>query len=208
MFLQRGASAEATGLLPLLWLPGTSIPPTVAPVQYNNLRLPQADAEVGLEGLLSRSVYRDQYEQTVDAVAGMIIETATQTPLQPVANLDLEATRSASELATKADARSHTKGGISKTCFVFAARTGWDWVPYPQAAPPRGRSVGSLAQEITGQLGLRYEEIPYDNDLPRKCGGGHGTRLVRDARRLVLEQPISGAHLPAIDRSSALAPGT
>ena len=53
-----------------------------------------------------------------------------------------------------------------KTCFVFAPATA-GLAPYPDT-PRRIVATSAACQEISGRLGLRYEEIPYDPDLSRK----------------------------------------
>jgi hypothetical protein len=168
VFRERAAPGTATGIIPLLWLPAPSFPKQVTTVQYKSEALPKEYAEVGIHGLLARSFYRDQYEEALDVIAKMIVQAATATPLRPLDAVSLDQTRSAWDVETSADDQSHTKGGIAKTCFVFVSKRGWDWVPYPNAPPPHCRSVGSLAQEISGQLGLRYEEIPCDANLSQK----------------------------------------
>jgi hypothetical protein len=77
--------------------------------------------------------------------------------------LDAQALPSAWEESVAANAHSHTEGGVSKACFVFASRKGWSWQPYPTT-----RAVGALAQRVTGDLGLQYEEIKYDATLRTK----------------------------------------
>ena len=42
--------------------------------------------------------------------------------------------------------------------------TGWDWQPYPE----RRKTIGAMAQQISGDLGLRYEEIVCDATLANK----------------------------------------
>src|SRR5262249_24945536 len=78
--------------------------------------------------------------------------------------LDFNNVTSAWEAAVARDDQSHRKGGISKTCFVFDSREGWDWKPYSGAA----RAIGAFAQHVSGELGLRYEELPCYPALPRK----------------------------------------
>lgn len=68
---------------------------------------------------------------------------------------DLESVPSAWEAAIAANPQSHKEGSISKTCFVFLSKPGWDWILYQD----RAEKIGALAQKITGELGLRYEEL-------------------------------------------------
>jgi hypothetical protein len=164
----RAPQPPAAGIVPVLWMRTPSMPADVTAVQYTGGGLPNEYAEVGIERLRARGVYNDQYEDTVDAIARIVIATATETPLRQSARVNLQATPSAWQTMTARDDRSHTKGSIAKTCFVFAAKEGWAWVPYPDAPEPPRRTIGSVAQEISGRAGVQYEEIPYDADLPQK----------------------------------------
>lgn len=168
VFLNRATSGLSApnapvGIVPVLWTKCTMLPPCVQQIQYLHDALPTEYKEVGLHQLLSLKVYSDQYKLSVKAIAESIISTATTTALAPLPVLDLENVPSAWDQLSAADPESHKEGSIAKTCFVFASERGWDWQPYPEK-----RKVGAMAQQITGDLGLRYEEILYDADLPKK----------------------------------------
>ena len=111
-----------------------------------------------------RAALKTKYERVLNVLTELILDEAASGCLKPLANLDFEAIRSAWDVSTASDPQSHTQGKISKTCFVFMSHIGWDWSPY-QATPPQ---VGALAQIITGELGLRCEEITCDAALPQK----------------------------------------
>jgi TIR domain len=189
VFRQRSPGPAASGIIPVFWLPCMTVPPPVETIQFKDQRLPAAYAQVGIERLLALKVYSDEYELTVDAIADSIVAAAKRTSLTPMASVDLEVTPSAWDVLTAADPDSHTEGGIAKTCFVFAAKKGWDWVPYPDTPQPRSRTVGGMAQQISGELGLRYEEIPYDAQLSQKLAETNRSKvptvLVADADSLL-----------------------
>jgi len=111
-----------------------------------------------------QSALPDKYEFALAAIADRIVDEARAQHLAPLSNLDFDGVKSAWDDETAADSHSHTRGNISKTCFVYASRDGWDWVPYQGSAA----KIGALAQKITGDLGLKYEEIRYDSTLSQK----------------------------------------
>jgi TIR domain len=169
VFLNR-ASASPTapnapvGIVPVLWAKCTTLPPSVKQIQYLHDAFPREYSEVGLHQLLSLRVYSDQYQLSLGAIADSIVSTATTTNgLVPLPVLDLDKIPSAWDRSSAADPESHKEGSIAKTCFVFVSQRGWDWQPYPEK-----RKIGAMAQQITGDLGLRYEEIVCDADLPKK----------------------------------------
>jgi hypothetical protein len=100
----------------------------------------------------------------IDALSYRIVAAKEAQSLMPLESLDSDEIPSAWEQAVAADPLSHTRGSISKTCFVFLSQKGWDWQPYPDPRP----EIGALAQRISGELGLRYEEIPCDKNLTKR----------------------------------------
>jgi hypothetical protein len=169
VFLNRASASQTApnapvGIVPVLWAKCTTLPPCVKQIQYLHDAFPLEYKEVGLHQLLSLRVYSDQYQLSLGAIADSIVSTATATNgLTPLPVLDLERIQSAWDRSSAADPESHKEGSIAKTCFVFISRRGWDWQPYPEK-----RTIGAMAQQITGDLGLRYEEIVCDADLPKK----------------------------------------
>jgi hypothetical protein len=110
------------------------------------------------------SAFRVQYEFALNVLTDRIVEEAKAQRLEPLKTLDFDAITSAWDVEKATNPQSHTQGKISKTCFVFVSSNGWDWAPYEGS---HGQ-VGALAQKITGELGLKYEEIPCDASLPQK----------------------------------------
>lgn len=164
---RRRQGAAGTGIIPVWWsnkFPG--LPSCASPIQHDEGAFPSDYASMGVQQLvkLKSSTHPAQYEFTLDLLARRIVAEAKSQHLDPLPNLDFEQIRSAWEESAANDPQSHTRGNISKTCFVFVSRSGWDWIPYQGAAP----KIGALAQTITGDLGLRYEEIPCNAALPQK----------------------------------------
>jgi len=155
-----------TGIVPVRWekdIPDP--PPCAARLQYNEDAFPPEYGTRGMRQLVAlRSVALQAYEDSIDVLACRIVAEAVAQRLTPLQHLDFETTPSAWEASSEADPYSHMQGRISKTCFVFLSKHGWDWVPYEADAA----KIGALAQRITGELGLRYEEIPCDAALPQK----------------------------------------
>ena len=168
VFLNRAAANPAlpqtpVGIVPVLWMKCTTLPPCVQQIQYKHDAFPSEYAEVGVQQLLALKVYSDHYQLSLEAIADSIVGTAAIS-LASVPVLDLENIPSAWDRSSAADPESHKEGSIGKTCFVFVSRHGWDWQPYPE----RRKTIGAMAQQISGDLGLRYEEIVYDAALPKK----------------------------------------
>lgn len=166
VFLQRRKQkALGTGIVPVLWIRSGSIPTSAVPFQYKDCSFPPEYESRGMSKLVElRSVDLKAYVLARDALVDRIVAEAGAQHLESDPNLDLESVESAWDVSNSGDPISHTRGGVSKACFVFVAKSGWDWVPY-QESPA---SIGALAQTITGELGLRFEEIPCDRELPRK----------------------------------------
>jgi TIR domain len=168
VFLDRASAKPAAsnapiGIVPVLWNKCTTLPPCVERIQYLNDAFPQEYKEVGLHQLLSLKIYSDQYILSVDAIADCVVAaSANRNGLPPIPAIDFDKIPSAWDRSSAADPESHKEGSIAKTCFVFVSQSGWDWQPYPE------KKIGAMAQKITGELGLRYEEIPCDAELPRK----------------------------------------
>lgn len=166
--LQRAAS----GIVPVLWMKCTA-PPEVAEFQYKSDAFPSQYAEVGMHALKRLDVYRDQYTLSVDAVADRIVAVSKgASALEPLkAALNLDAIPSAWKPSTKVAPHSHKEGSVSKTNFVFVSREGWDWEPYPAG------KIGALAQNISGDLQLRFVEIECDDKLKDKLREANENRV-------------------------------
>jgi hypothetical protein len=166
VFLNRSRPAPGgTGIVPIRWEQKFEPPDCAARIQYDDGTLPREYISMGMRQLAAlKDAFLPQYTIAVQALANRIVEEAKANRLAPLADLDFDKTRSAWEAEVINDPQSHTQGNISKTCFVFIAGKGWDWVPY-EGTPGQ---IGALAQKISGELGLKYEEIPCDAALPQK----------------------------------------
>jgi TIR domain len=156
VFLNRISKAIApgdpSGVVPVLWEKCTTFPPSTKGFQRADAGFPSAYSEVGLRQLLAlQKIYADDYTQALEAIADGIVAASQRGRLAPMPTLNIDDVPSAWELSASEDANSHKKGSIAKTCFVFVSQKGWDWQPYPE----RGTSVGAMAQQISGGLGLR-----------------------------------------------------
>jgi hypothetical protein len=168
VLLQRSpAGPGPSGIIPVRWekLLGEA-PKCATQFQNNEGQFPQEYASRCMRQLVAlRAVSPLAYQDTMELLADRVAAAAEPQRLQALPpSFDLESVRSAWETAAAADPESHKEGSISKTCFVFLSRKGWDWIPY-QNHPEK---IGALAQRIAGELGLRYEELPCDATLPQK----------------------------------------
>lgn len=165
VFLTRAQrQSGSTGIVPVIWIACPTLPSVAAQFNYTDATFPQVYADVGMQQLLRLKAYADEYERAIEAVATLIVAAAKAGGLAQLPPVDFQTMASAWDVAAASDADSHKKGGITKTCFVFASTHGWHWKPY-SGSP---RTVGALAQQLSGELGLRYEELPYDATLPDK----------------------------------------
>jgi hypothetical protein len=159
--------AGGSGIIPVRWEKLSTKPPDCASrLQYDEGQFPSEYASRGMRQLVKlQDVSPLAYEDTMELLADRIVAAAQAQRLGPLPpNFDLESVPSAWEAATAADPDSHKQGSISKTCFVFLSKSGWDWIPYQE----RAEKIGALAQKITGELGVRYEEISCNETLPQK----------------------------------------
>jgi TIR domain len=163
---RRGAGRGGTGIVPLRWGIGDLDPPKCASdLQYDTGSFPPEYTSIGMQQLVRlRSVQLAQYEAAMNVVAARVVAEAKAERLMPLAQLDFDAVTSAWDESTANDALSHTRGNISKACFVYISHRGWGWTPY-QGMPPE---IGAMTQVITGDLRMRWEEIPYNAALPQK----------------------------------------
>jgi hypothetical protein len=159
-------NAVASGIVPILWVKRPiRMPDPVGEIQYKDASFPREYDELGIRQLLTlRATYTVQYEQALESIAERIVRTANESPLAALASLDLENTSSAWETAARANQQSHAQGGITKTCFVYVSRDGWGWQPYPETSRP----IGALAQQLSGELAVQYEQLAVDSQLGAK----------------------------------------
>jgi hypothetical protein len=156
VFLDRSRPEPGgTGIVPVRWMKEHPDPPGYAArIQHDDGTFPREYASMGMHQLVRlRSAFPDKYRFALDALANRIVDEANAQRLIPLVKLDFDVIESAWKIASINDPQSHTRGNISKTCFVFISRSGWDWSPY-QGTP---KQIGALAQKITGELGLKYE---------------------------------------------------
>jgi len=168
VLLQRSAGGlGASGIIPVRWeklIP--DLPKCAAPLQNIDGAFPREYGTRGMRQLVAlRDAFKVEYEDTMDVLADRIVDAANQRRLQPLPPaFDLSQVASAWQAAVAADPDSHKEGNVSKTCFVFLSKAGWGWIPYLD----RAEKIGALAQKITGELGLQYEELSCDGTLPQK----------------------------------------
>jgi hypothetical protein len=162
---RRQRQPGTSGIVPILWIKCTTIPNAVGEFQYKDGTFPPEYSEVGMQRLLRLGGYKDQYVLSVEAAAERIATAADpQNALRHVAAFSFDDLPSAWDESVKANPVSHKEGGMSKTCFVYVSREGWAWKPYSQMT----RRLGALAQAVSGELDVQYEEIPCDEDLTNK----------------------------------------
>ena len=168
VFLERGCAIPSSpqapvGIIPVLWMKCTTMPACVKEIQYRHDAFPREYTEVGIQQLLALNVYSDYYQLSLSAIAESI-KSAAANGLREMSDIDVETIPSAWDRSSAADPESHKEGAIGKTCFVFVSRDGWDWQPYPEVR----KKIGAMAQQISGELGLRYEELACDASLSKK----------------------------------------
>jgi hypothetical protein len=193
VFFDRAATAPGppapTPLIPVIWTPALQgLPTPLQNIQTHDATFPESYSRNGLRQVMNVGTKADFY-LIVNALAQRIAAAVRVNALPPLAQLDLDRVVSAWDAATNADPASHKKGGITKTCFVFAARQGWDWKPYASEPP-----IGAVAQTVSGQLGLKYEEIPCDMALPTRLRDTNE----HDVPTVVFADP-SSASVPPIE---------
>lgn len=176
VFLNRAAAVRSrvpgqTGIVPVLWMRTTDAPSCAEKLQHGSDAYPPEYAQMGLRQLMQLKVFSDQYRISLEATADSVVSAARAHPLRELDTLDIDGTASAWDLSVAAEPESHKQGSISKTCFVFVSREGWDWQPYKQ------KKIGAIAQEISGELALRYEEIVCDDELPKKLKETQSARV-------------------------------
>jgi hypothetical protein len=191
VFLDRAAGAPQAPapvpVIPVIWVPAPQgLPAPVESIQTHDATFPDSYSRLGLRQVMNVGTKAD-FNLIVSALGRRIFDAVRANALPSLAQLDLENVVSVWDAAANADPASHKKGGISKTCFVFASRHGWDWQPY--AGQP---TIGALAQTVSGQLGLKYEELPCDATLPGRLRDTHE----HDVPTVVFADPSSASVEP------------
>ncbi len=158
------AKPAPVAIIPVLWI--RSEPKNAAAAiqnvdnAYPHAPFPAEYAQMGLRQIMLLKL-EPHYTQIRLALGARILNAVTNAGLPEMSNIDLRSYRSSWETAAPGLGPAHN---VSKTCFVYLANGGWDWRPYPEPEP----KVGAMAQQITGEIGLQYEEIPCDAQLPQK----------------------------------------
>jgi hypothetical protein len=169
---QQAAVANPAGnaplsIIPLIWIRHSALPEAAGAIQSIDDSIPGASfpAEYAQIGLRQIMLLQDsaKYMRVRIALGQRILKAANSAQLPESVNLDLRNYRSAWE-TPPSGAKPASADAVTKTCFVFLANEGWHWRPYPEPQP----KVGALAQQVTGEIGLQYEEIPCDNSLNNK----------------------------------------
>lgn len=188
VFLDRSNRKKgSSGIVPVRWANRLPPLPTCAKaIQLTDQSFPVEYTSMGMQQLLQlRAALPGKYELTINALANRVVDAFLHGALQPIGEFDFDTVVSAWDVETAGDPQSHTKGNISKTCFVYVARDGWDWMPY-EGNPS---SIGAMAQQISGELGVRYEEIPCDAGLASKLKAANAS----DVPTILLADPNSFA---------------
>ncbi len=165
-FLERSPGHPRTGIVPVLWTRNPPIPKIAQDYQYTHAAFPDEYVQMGMQGLVKlRASLPLQFERAIQVIADRIVYLAKNGHgLQPAPRLVAGDLRSAWDLDAAVNPAPHTEAAVSKTCFVYAAQQGWRWQPYPRS---QGQ-IGAVAQRISGDLGLQYEEIRCDRELKDK----------------------------------------
>lgn len=174
---------KAPVIRPVLWIRTRNLPGGVQAFQYTDDNYPKTYEQHGLRQMLRLSALRDDYYRFLAELAQKIVDAATLAPMPDMPALDpLNDLPSAFDEAPDAATPAAVTGGVSKACFVFLASPklqarglrqtldsygdtdGWGWRPYHPDPEP----VGALAQQIAGQMGLRFQELECTPDLPER----------------------------------------
>jgi len=203
VFLDRRNQAAAANpgerapkaVIPVLWMRPPALPEAASEmlskaagaIQYTDEGIPFAAFPADYEQIGLRQIMKlkdePQYARVRFALAQRIVQAVTDPGLPEIPNLDLRNYRSAWE-SPQTGGRKPAGVSVTKTYFVFLAIEGWGWRPYAKPEP----TVGAVAQTITGEIGLQYEEIPCDSGLNAKleeAKNGHiPTVLISDPSSL------------------------
>ena len=179
VFLDRRKSAAKSNppvtVLPVIWMRHDAVPESAGMLQNSDNAIPSAPfpsdyRQIGLRQIMQLND-EQQYTQTRIALGARILKAAKAARLPELTGLNLRNYASAWEtpesLAPKPISES-----VKKTCFVFLSSFGWDWRPYAEHKP-----VGAIAQQITGDIGVQYEEIPCNATLRTRLSDANQRRI-------------------------------
>jgi TIR domain len=167
VFVDRRKSTvgdKPVAIVPVIWMRHNAIPEPASAFQDTDdaiagASFPPDYRQMGLRQIMLLNS-EPQYTQTRIAIGARILKAAQDQGLPQLPNLNLRTYGSAWNIAAPAAGGRTVSESIKKTCFVFLSNAGWDWRPYAEQKP-----VGALAQQITGDIGVQYEEIPCDGTL-------------------------------------------
>ena len=150
-------------IVPVIWMRHNAVPDAASAFQDTDNAIPSAPfpadyRQMGLRQIMLLNS-ESQYTQTRIALGARILKVAQGARLPELANLNLRNYASAWEAPPGPAARPVSES-VKKACFVFLSNSGWHWRPYAEQKP-----VGAMAQQITGDIGVQYEEIPCDAAL-------------------------------------------
>jgi hypothetical protein len=183
VFLDRRNQAAAANpgeapkaVIPVLWMRPSALPEAASEVlpkaagaiqnTDDKIRFAAFTPEYEQIGLRQIMRLKDEpeYAKVRFALAQRIVQAVKEARLPEIPNLDLRNYRSAWEEPQSIGRKPAGAVSVSKTYFVFLANDGWGWRPYAKPEP----TVGAMAQTITGDIGLQYEEISCDSKLNAK----------------------------------------
>jgi hypothetical protein len=152
-----------TAIVPVIWIPALQgLPAPLKDIQTHDAAFPASYRQLGLRQTMRIGSPAD-FATIVNALAHRIVSATRASSLPTLPSLDLDTVPSTWDTTTNADPASHKKGCITKTCFIYAAKDGWDWKPYES-----NQTIGAIAQQVSGELGLKYEEISCNASLPAR----------------------------------------
>jgi hypothetical protein len=178
LFRRRGIP-----IIPVWWIYAASVPPAIGDLQNVNNAFPREYRDKGLMRLMQGTELTNDYQNCVDALAARIVGAYKKEP-EPPNQLELRTMPSAWDGDAGGTAPAAVTQNISRICFVYMARTGWGWKPYSQ---PVDAPVGALAQSLSAELQLRYEDMPCNASL----GDNLRTRKAENVPTVLFTDPAS-----------------
>ena len=192
IFLDRAAAsvpAMPSALVPVLWVPvPPPLPASVRSIQYTNAGLPRNYTEIGLRQIMYLAPDSPDYRKVIMHLGNRIHDVITDNLLKIGDPPDFARVQSAWDAPPTHDQPTRSSS-IAKTYFVYLARDGWDWKPYQDQSQ---ESVGAIAQQLAGQLNLKYEEIVCDANLVAKLDKAHEDNVPT----VLLADPASISEIP------------
>jgi TIR domain len=179
VFLDRRRAVVGTpppvAIIPVIWMRHNQVPDAANVFQDTDDAIPSSPfpadyRQVGLRQIMLLNS-ESQYTQARIALGARILKVAQDPRLPELPQVDLRNYGSAWAAPPTSVARP-VSDSVTKTYFVFLSNSGWHWRPYPEQ-----KSVGAMAQQITGDIGVQYEEIPCDAALRAKLHDTNHRRI-------------------------------